>query len=550
MIDTPKLEPFKEVLRRQVPSELGKPISMKVYDIKQPKDCGNPWNGAYSKHGFWYKFYEGNSSDFEKVVALSYETDGYCMNYESFEAWKAAFGEKFVLIVAKNLREDILGSIAFACYNNIAIIGIYYVIEDYRHSGIGSKLFADVIKKLDHKDILFHSSSHLSDRCSRYGLRPTGWTFTHYIVDKPSGLQSLQDTGITIKRMDDLTTTQESDLFAYDRGVCNMDRSQWGRVWLRHFDSDTIVAFDHSVVALSYETDGYCMNYESFEAWKAAFGEKFVLIVAKNLREDILGSIAFACYNNIAIIGIYYVIEDYRHSGIGSKLFAEVIKKLDHKDVLFHSSSHLSDRCSRYGLRPTGWTFTHYIVDKPSGLQSLQDTGITIKRMDDLTTTQESDLFAYDRGVCNMDRSQWGRVWLRHFDSDTIVAFDHSGTITGFGNVRELGGGFVKRILVGPLYADNEKVASAILFALLVKFYNPENDHEWDPDVFAIYRRSVHLIIPEGKNEMLEVMRKLKGDTGTTTKQRLCYKTQCSGSVPEVSFTKIFALSDMHLSIV
>ncbi|VDM26185.1 unnamed protein product [Toxocara canis] len=61
------MEPFKEVLRRQVPSELGKPISMKVYDIKQPKDCGNPWNGAYSKHGFWYKFYEGNSSDFEKV---------------------------------------------------------------------------------------------------------------------------------------------------------------------------------------------------------------------------------------------------------------------------------------------------------------------------------------------------------------------------------------------------------------------------------------------------------------------------------------------------
>uniref|UniRef100_A0A0M3IQQ9 N-acetyltransferase domain-containing protein n=1 Tax=Ascaris lumbricoides TaxID=6252 RepID=A0A0M3IQQ9_ASCLU len=162
MVNMQQLEPFKEVLRRQVPRELGKPIPMKIYEIQHPKNSGDPWMGAYSKHGFWYKFYQGNSDDFDKIVAHSYETDGYCMNYESFTVWKSAFGDLFDFIVAKNLKEDVLGSIAFACYDDIAIIGVYYIIEDYRHSGIGSKLFTEALKRLSgRKNIIFHSCKRL-----------------------------------------------------------------------------------------------------------------------------------------------------------------------------------------------------------------------------------------------------------------------------------------------------------------------------------------------------------------------------------------------------
>ena len=62
-----KLEPFREVLKRQVPVEPGNPIPMKVYEINHPKNCGDPWLGAYSKHGFWYKFEYGANQDFDKV---------------------------------------------------------------------------------------------------------------------------------------------------------------------------------------------------------------------------------------------------------------------------------------------------------------------------------------------------------------------------------------------------------------------------------------------------------------------------------------------------
>lgn len=37
--------------------------------------------------------------------------------------------------------------------------------------------------------------------------------------------------------------------------------------------------------------------------------------------------------------------------------------------------------------------------------------------------------------------------------------------------MREVAGGYVRRILVGPLYANNFQIASSILYKLLKKFY-------------------------------------------------------------------------------
>ncbi|KAK5980549.1 hypothetical protein GCK32_014339 [Trichostrongylus colubriformis] len=68
----------------------------------------------------------------------------------------------------------------------------------------------------------------------------------------------------------------------------------------------------------------------------------------------------------------------------------------------------------------------------------------------------------------------------------------------------------VKRLLVGPLYAVNDSVAELILQMLLKKYYNPDEDYDFDPDVFAIYRRSVEFILP-AHEKMMPVIKKLNG---------------------------------------
>lgn len=40
----------------------------------------------------------------------------------------------------------------------------------------------------------------------------------------------------------------------------------------------------------------------------------------------------------------------------------------------------------------------------------------------------------------------------------------------GYGCVREVAGGYIKRILIGPLYADNLCVANSLVHALLNKY--------------------------------------------------------------------------------
>ena len=51
-----------------------------------------------------------------------------------------------------------------------------------------------------------------------------------------------------------------------------------------------------------------------------------------------LGAVACGCYDDIAVVGAYYVAEEYRHSGIGEKLFREILRRLPNKTIIFHAS--------------------------------------------------------------------------------------------------------------------------------------------------------------------------------------------------------------------
>ena len=97
------LKPLDEIQKRQSPLINGQPYKMNEYSSDLPKNCGLPWLGAYSKHGFWFKFRLASKSDFEKIVAIAFETDSFHLNYESLELWKKIFVDKFRFAVARNL---------------------------------------------------------------------------------------------------------------------------------------------------------------------------------------------------------------------------------------------------------------------------------------------------------------------------------------------------------------------------------------------------------------------------------------------------------------
>ncbi|PIO64543.1 hypothetical protein TELCIR_13824 [Teladorsagia circumcincta] len=105
--------PFKEILKLQKPEIPGQPYDMLPFQNSLPKFVGDPWRGAYSKHGFWYKFHTGGKADFDELAAIATEQDNYMLNYECFTAWQEVYGSENVrIIAAKNLMHHLLPTLS------------------------------------------------------------------------------------------------------------------------------------------------------------------------------------------------------------------------------------------------------------------------------------------------------------------------------------------------------------------------------------------------------------------------------------------------------
>ncbi|GMT26067.1 hypothetical protein PFISCL1PPCAC_28631, partial [Pristionchus fissidentatus] len=139
-----KLPDLKSTLQQQRPFQSGQPFQMQDGAIADaPRGAGDPWRGAYSNHGFWFKVEQGDQRMFDKMVASSYEQAGFLMRYEQFEEAKAVHGNDLDFLVAANQRGDLIGGVLRVA----GTVTAHYVREDYRHSGIGSILLKEVISR-------------------------------------------------------------------------------------------------------------------------------------------------------------------------------------------------------------------------------------------------------------------------------------------------------------------------------------------------------------------------------------------------------------------
>uniref|UniRef100_A0A1I7XRL4 ZP domain-containing protein n=1 Tax=Heterorhabditis bacteriophora TaxID=37862 RepID=A0A1I7XRL4_HETBA len=176
----------------------------------------------------------------------------------------------------------------------------------------------------------------------------------------------------------------------------------------------------------------------------------------------------------------------------------------------------------------------------------LQDSDYRLVLFDDLSEQDWLSLSMFDRHVTGENRP------LRHLlsleNSCTAAIFNEKvdfidlNECMGYGNVREMAGGFVRRLLVGPLFAKSKDIAQSLLKAVLKKYYNPSEDFDFDPDCFAIYRRNVHFLVPEDNPKIIDILELLRGKEGTIVQFFVS-----SHSMNPSLFIHLIAL--LHLSI-
>uniref|UniRef100_A0A0K0D537 N-acetyltransferase domain-containing protein n=1 Tax=Angiostrongylus cantonensis TaxID=6313 RepID=A0A0K0D537_ANGCA len=211
-----------------------------------PKLVGDPWRGAYSKHGFWYKFHEGDKTDFDKLAALSFEQDKYMMNYDYMKVWKKSYGEGNVrILVAKNLKNDVIGGVLAIKKKDYTQIGTYFVKEEYRHSGIGSKLFREISKGVI---AAFQAMHHLLPTVPSFGLTARyGRRLNHVKLDCASGFPDLKESLEDYRAVldEDLSESEWSAVMTFDADVSGEKRPIRDMVNLE--ESKTAAVFNSKV---------------------------------------------------------------------------------------------------------------------------------------------------------------------------------------------------------------------------------------------------------------------------------------------------------------
>ncbi|HEX8855043.1 MAG TPA: GNAT family N-acetyltransferase [Thermoleophilaceae bacterium] len=168
---------------------------------------------------------------------------------------------------------------------------------------------------------------------------------------------------------------------------------------------------------------------------------------------EIVATVSCALYGDAyAFIGFYIVRSDLRGRGIGSKLFDQALRRAAGRAVGLDAVL-----AQKQSYEQRGFEFAHGNVrwraagggEPPAGLAHLPSVPF-------------DELVAFDASVFGVERQRFLHAWVERPPGHAL-AYVTDGGLAGYGVLRSCQVG----AKVGPLFADDEGVADALLAGLL-----------------------------------------------------------------------------------
>lgn len=176
--------------------------------------------------------------------------------------------------------------------------------------------------------------------------------------------------------------------------------------------------------------------------------------IAERTGEPVGCLSAVAYDDRFAFAGFYMVRKGWRGQGIGSLLVREASVYLGRRTVGNDAVPAQQETYRRYGFVLAYRNIRYRGLAGPSGTYG--GAGIVA-----LETIPFEQLCAYDRGLFPADRPAFLERWVRQ-PGGVALGFLTEGRLTGYGVLRPCREGFK----IGPLFADSETIAEALLGAL------------------------------------------------------------------------------------
>ncbi|CAB3406588.1 unnamed protein product [Caenorhabditis bovis] len=307
--------------------------------------------------------------------------------------------------------------------------------------------------------------------------------------------------------------------------------------------------WDEIVEEMWYRNE-FMLDSNSFRMFESQSGP-LQLLVAKNIRSEVIGA-ALLCKNGkITHIGAHFVMEEFRHVGIGGKMLAEIMRQFP--EVSINAPFYLLPSALKLGMSPKmAREILKIRVENSSGFPELIETlpGVIVKNSSELDQIDFGKVSDFSKSVTSLDVN-WN-ISYSNLSTKLICAF-REGDCVGIAMQRNILNekDTLPDLMISPLYAEDCQIAEVLLRNCLKDFYNPEEDFEFDEDPLAIYRRSVDFYILKENMEFSErLLKKLAGNDGKYSARRVYYQTCSNALLPSISHHRIFALGDPHAFLV
>ncbi|CAJ0588905.1 unnamed protein product [Cylicocyclus nassatus] len=248
------------------------------------------------------------------------------------------------------------------------------------------------------------------------------------------------------------------------------------------------------------KTDGWMFNVEDYSSWASTFEKFWWYFAIDKETDEPVGSVTLSFERGTAAngeedvycVGIYYVREGWRGTGIGTVLFNKVMAIAGENNKVLHGVIEMAPRyAAKYGFnKMPNYTHDNALVPTKNIIMPKPDPQYTIK---DLKDVDEAKVIAYDAAISRRNRGKFLLKFMTAGECYPKVALDSAGNVVGLCSIRNVPL-CDNTLSIGPFFTDNEAIARTLLAETLESIPDIEKFSKLDCLVPAFNTKAIEYV--------------------------------------------------------